>query len=133
MKPQRAIYSFRQWRIYIILCARHNQNHKDAKELKTPFNLIFKLLKYPNYWKSYGCFNVGLFSRLAEDFRLLWCALKCILRGTNGNMGSECAIYILWYSTTLATNFKFRLYILAVHFFFWLIYNYYHLFDMQYL
>ena len=30
-------------------------------------------------------------------------------------------------------NFKFRLCILAVHFFFWLIYNHCHLFDMKYL
>ena len=59
-------YSFCQWRIYIILCARHNQNHVAAKEFKTRFNLVLKLLKYRNYWKSYGCFNVGLFSRLAE-------------------------------------------------------------------
>ena len=102
-------------------------NHMDAKELKTRLNLVLKLLKYPNYWKSYGCFNVGLFSRLAEDFGLLWCALKYILRGTNGNMGSECTINILRYSKTLSTNFKFRLYILAVHFFFWLIYNHCHL------
>ena len=61
-------------------------------------------------------FNVGLFSRLEKDLSLLWCALKYILRGTN--MGSECTIYILQYSTTSATNFKCRLYILAVLFFF---------------
>ena len=89
MNPQRATYSFGQWRIYTILCARHNQNNMDEKELKTSFNLVFKLLKYPNYWKSCGSVNVGLFSRLAEDFRLLWCGLKYILRGTNKNNGSE--------------------------------------------
>ena len=47
----------------------------DAKELKTRFNLVLKLLKNPNDWKSYGCFNVGCVFPFSERFLI---ALVCV-------------------------------------------------------